>query len=125
MQPSPRKFSSACHRRAGTKSTNWFARRSPTGERHTRNRRITASCTVTDSRIRTGTFGSWLTWSRAQLGPSDFHDARREHMQPTDDVAVSSKAKLWTGRLITFFTGTFFLHYSTVKLPNAPELEPG
>jgi hypothetical protein len=31
MQPRARKFSCACHRRAGMKSTKWFARRLPRG----------------------------------------------------------------------------------------------
>src|SRR5215831_1320229 len=67
MQPSQRKFWCACHRLAAMKSTKWFARRSRPGEQLTRTRRTTASCTVTDSKIWMGTFGSWPSWSRTQL----------------------------------------------------------
>ena len=58
IQASPPKFWCACHRRAGMKSTKWFARRSPPEEQLTRSRKTMASCTVTDSRIWMGTFGS-------------------------------------------------------------------
>ncbi len=34
-----------------------------------RNRKTTASCTVTDSRIWMGTYGNWPSWSRAQPSP--------------------------------------------------------
>jgi predicted lactoylglutathione lyase len=36
-------------------------------EQRTGNRRTTVSCTVTDSRIWMGTFGSWHSWSQARL----------------------------------------------------------
>src|SRR6266704_2145794 len=39
------------------------------GEQLTRNRKTTASCTVTDSRIWMGTYGNWPSWSRAQPSP--------------------------------------------------------
>ena len=49
----------------------WFARRSPPGEQLTRNRKTTASCTVTDSRIWMGTSGNWPSWSRDPLSPRE------------------------------------------------------
>jgi predicted lactoylglutathione lyase len=46
------------------------------GEQLTRNRKTTASCTVTDSRIWMGTFGSWPSWSRARLIPREVESRR-------------------------------------------------
>src|SRR5690348_2274438 len=73
MQLSPRKFWCACHQRVGPKLTEWFTRRSPPGEKLTRNRKTTASCMVMDSRIWMGTFGSWPSWSRAQSSLRKVH----------------------------------------------------
>src|SRR5215468_2090332 len=41
-------------------------------------------------------------------------------MQPQDEVGVASKAKLWTGRVITFFTVAFLLFDTMVKVLNLP-----
>src|SRR5215475_7714116 len=41
-------------------------------------------------------------------------------MQPQDEVAVTSKAKLWTGRVITILIGTFLLFDTMVKVLNLP-----
>src|SRR5215472_15002782 len=41
-------------------------------------------------------------------------------MQPQDEVGVTSKAKLWTGRLIMFFTVAFLLFDAIVKVLNLP-----
>src|SRR5215813_4937516 len=41
-------------------------------------------------------------------------------MQPQDEVGVTSKAKLWTGRVITFFTVAFLLFDTMVKVLNLP-----
>src|SRR5215467_15748548 len=41
-------------------------------------------------------------------------------MQPHDEVGVTSKAKLWTGRVITFFTVAFLLFDTMVKVLNLP-----
>src|SRR5215467_13706446 len=43
-----------------------------------------------------------------------------ENMQPQDEVGVTSKAKLWTGRVITILTVAFLLFDTTVKLLNLP-----
>src|SRR5215471_9920935 len=43
---------------------------------------------------------------------------RREHMQPEDEVEVTSKAKLWTGRVITTLTVAFLLFDTMVKVLN-------
>src|SRR5437773_1753977 len=129
------------------KSTKWFARRLPRGGQLTRNRKTTASCTVTDSRIWMGTFGSWPSWSRAQLSLrevqwrsaidgclgwrhrddlrwsqslSRVRFARREHMQPQTHAEVTSKKKLWIGRLISALTVAFLLFDTIVKVLNLP-----
>src|SRR5215468_5510842 len=41
-------------------------------------------------------------------------------MQPQDEVGVTSKAKLWTGRVITIFTVAFLLFDAMVKVLNLP-----
>ena len=41
-------------------------------------------------------------------------------MQPQDEVGVTSKAKLWTGRVITIFTVAFLLFDTMVKVLNLP-----
>src|SRR5499427_10484319 len=41
-------------------------------------------------------------------------------MQPQDEVGVTSKAKLWTGRIITVFTVAFLLFDTMVKVLNLP-----
>src|SRR5215813_2914486 len=41
-------------------------------------------------------------------------------MQPQNEVDVTSKAKLWTGRVITFFTMAFLLFDAMVKVLNLP-----
>src|SRR5262249_55533099 len=41
-------------------------------------------------------------------------------MQPQDEVRVTSKAKLWTGRVITVFTVAFLLFDAIVKVLNLP-----
>src|SRR5215813_12579898 len=41
-------------------------------------------------------------------------------MQPQNEVGVTSKAKLWTGRVITFFTVAFLLFDTMVKVLNLP-----
>src|SRR5215467_2528998 len=41
-------------------------------------------------------------------------------MQPQDEVGVTSKSKLWTGRVITLFTAAFLLFDATVKVLNLP-----
>src|SRR5215813_6325582 len=41
-------------------------------------------------------------------------------MQPQNEVGVTSKAKLWTGRVITFFTVAFLLFDTVVKVLNLP-----
>src|SRR5262249_12256178 len=41
-------------------------------------------------------------------------------MQPQDEVGVASKAKLWTGRVITFFTVAFLLFATMVKVLTLP-----
>ena len=41
-------------------------------------------------------------------------------MQPQDEVGVNSKAKLWTGRVITVFTVAFLLFDTMVKVLNRP-----
>src|SRR5215813_9992225 len=41
-------------------------------------------------------------------------------MQPQNEVRVTSKAKLWTGRVITVFTVAFLLFDTMVKVLNLP-----
>jgi len=41
-------------------------------------------------------------------------------VQPQDEVGVNSKAKLWTGRVITVFTVAFLLFDTMVKVLNRP-----
>src|SRR5215472_3774471 len=41
-------------------------------------------------------------------------------MQPQDEVGATSKAKLWTGRIITVFTVAFLLFDTMVKVLNLP-----
>src|SRR5215468_913098 len=41
-------------------------------------------------------------------------------MQPQDEIGVTSKAKLWTGRGITLFTVSFLLFDTMVKVLNLP-----
>src|SRR5215471_48342 len=41
-------------------------------------------------------------------------------MQPQDEVEVTSKAKLWTGRVITILTVAFLLFDTMVKVLNLP-----
>jgi hypothetical protein len=41
-------------------------------------------------------------------------------MRPQDEVGVTSKAKQWTGRVITVFTVTFLLFDAIVKVLNLP-----
>jgi hypothetical protein len=41
-------------------------------------------------------------------------------MQPQDEVGVTSKRKLWTGRLITVLTVAFLLFDAMVKVLNLP-----
>src|SRR5215813_10584734 len=41
-------------------------------------------------------------------------------MQPQNEVGVTSKAKLWTGRVITVFTVAFLLFDTMVKVLNLP-----
>jgi hypothetical protein len=41
-------------------------------------------------------------------------------MQPQDEVGVTSKRKLWTGRLITVLTVAFLLFDAMVKVLNVP-----
>ena len=41
-------------------------------------------------------------------------------MQPQDEVGVTSKRKLWTGRLITVLTVAFLLFDAIVKVLNLP-----
>src|SRR5215472_8335013 len=43
-----------------------------------------------------------------------------KHMQPQDEVGVTSKAKLWTGCVITVFTVAFLLFDTMVKVLNLP-----
>src|SRR5215469_3025289 len=43
-----------------------------------------------------------------------------ENMQPQDEVGVTSKAKLWAGRVITVLTVAFLLFDTIVKLLNLP-----
>ena len=42
------------------------------------------------------------------------------NVQPQDEVGVNSKAKLWTGRVITVFTVAFLLFDTMVKVLNRP-----
>src|SRR5215510_909536 len=46
-------------------------------------------------------------------------------MQPQNEVGVTSKAKLWTGRVITVFTVAFLLFDMMVKVLNLPVVVEG